>query len=44
MNLFDNAGYGLAGSGVYVSNAGRFVQGYLTVDLRRTVDSLAAAL
>lgn len=33
VNLFDNAGYGLAGSGVYVSNAGRFVQGYLTVDL-----------
>ena len=32
VNLFDNAGYGLAGSGVYTSNAGRFAQGYLTVD------------
>ena len=33
VNLFDNAGYGLAGSGIYAANAGRFVQGYLTVDL-----------
>jgi iron complex outermembrane receptor protein len=32
VNLFDNAGYGLAGSGVYTSSAGRFAQGYLTVD------------
>ena len=32
VNLFDNRGYGLAGSGVYTSNAGRFAQGYLTVD------------
>jgi iron complex outermembrane recepter protein len=32
VNLFDNAGYGLAGSGVYTTNAGRFLQGYLTVD------------
>jgi iron complex outermembrane receptor protein len=33
VNVFDNAGYGLAGSGIYTSNAGRYVQGYLTVDL-----------
>ena len=33
VNLFDNAGYGIAGSGIYTSNPGRFVQGYLTVDL-----------
>lgn len=33
VNLFDNTGYGLAGSGIYTSNPGRFVQGYLTVDL-----------
>ena len=33
VNVFDNPGYGLAGSGVYVSNPGRNVQGYLTVDL-----------
>lgn len=33
VNLFNNAGYGLAGSGVYVLSTGRFVQGYLTVDL-----------
>jgi iron complex outermembrane receptor protein len=33
VNVFDNAGYGLAGSGVYTSNSGRYVQGYLTVDL-----------
>lgn len=33
VNVFNNAGYGLAGSGVYTSNAGRYVQGYLTVDL-----------
>ena len=33
VNLFNNAGYGLAGSGIYTSNPGRYVQGYLTVDL-----------
>ena len=33
VNLFNNAGYGFAGSGIYVANAGRYVQGYLTVDL-----------
>jgi iron complex outermembrane receptor protein len=32
VNLFDNRGWGIAGSGVYTTNAGRFVQGYLTVD------------
>jgi len=32
VNVFDNSGYGLAGSGIYTSNPGRFVQGYLTVD------------
>jgi len=32
VNLFDNPGYSLAGSGVYTANAGRFAQGYLTVD------------
>ena len=33
VNLFNNAGYGLAGSGVYVLSTGRFVQGFLTIDL-----------
>jgi len=33
VNLFDKFGYGLAGSGIYTSNPGRFVQGYLAVDL-----------
>jgi hypothetical protein len=33
VNVFDNAGYGLAGSGIYTSNPGRYVQGYLTIDL-----------
>jgi iron complex outermembrane receptor protein len=32
VNLFDNPGYGLAGSGIYTSNSSRYVQGYLTVD------------
>jgi iron complex outermembrane receptor protein len=32
VNLFDNRGWGIAGSGVYNSNAGRFAQAYLTVD------------
>lgn len=32
VNLFDNSGWGIAGSGVYSSNPGRYVQGYLTVD------------
>jgi iron complex outermembrane receptor protein len=32
VNLFNNAGYGLAGSGIYTSNPARYVQGYLTVD------------
>ena len=32
VNLFDNRGWGIAGSGIYTTNAGRFVQGYLTVD------------
>jgi iron complex outermembrane receptor protein len=32
VNLFNNAGYGLAGSGVYTPNPSRYVQGYLTVD------------
>ena len=33
VNLFDNRGWGIAGSGVYSSNPGRYVQGYLTIDL-----------
>jgi iron complex outermembrane receptor protein len=33
VNVFDNPGYGLAGSGIYTSNPGRYVQGYLAVDL-----------
>jgi iron complex outermembrane receptor protein len=33
VNVFDNAGYGIAGSGIYTSNPGRYVQGYLTIDL-----------
>jgi iron complex outermembrane receptor protein len=33
VNVFNNAGYGLAGSGIYTTNPGRYVQGYLTVDL-----------
>jgi iron complex outermembrane receptor protein len=33
VNVFDNAGWGLAGSGVYSSNPARYVQGYLTVDI-----------
>jgi iron complex outermembrane receptor protein len=32
-NLFDNAGFGLAGSGIYAQNPGRYVLGYLTVDI-----------
>lgn len=32
VNIFDNRGWGIAGSGVYNSNPGRYVQGYLTVD------------
>jgi hypothetical protein len=32
VNLFNNAGYGLAGSGIYTSNMSRNVQGYMTVD------------
>jgi hypothetical protein len=32
VNLFNNIGWGLAGSGVYTSNPERYVQGYLTVD------------
>ena len=32
VNLFNNAGYGLGGSGIYTSNMSRNVQGYLTVD------------
>jgi iron complex outermembrane receptor protein len=32
VNVFDNVGWGLAGSGIYTSNPGRFAQGYLTVD------------
>jgi hypothetical protein len=31
-NISGKTGYGLAGSGVYTQNPGRFVQGYLTVD------------
>jgi iron complex outermembrane receptor protein len=33
VNLFNNAGYGLAGSGIYTSAPGRYLQGYLAVDL-----------
>jgi iron complex outermembrane receptor protein len=33
VNLFDKRGYGLAGSGIYTSNPGRYLQGYLAVDL-----------
>lgn len=32
-NVFDNGGFGIAGSGIYLQNAGRFLSGYLTVDL-----------
>ena len=32
VNIFDNRGWGIVGSGVYSSNPGRYVQGYLTVD------------
>ena len=32
VNLFNNTGWGIAGSGVYTTNPGRFVQAYLTVD------------
>jgi hypothetical protein len=32
-NLTNGIGYGLAGSGVYAQNPGRYVLGYLTVDL-----------
>lgn len=32
VNVFDNAGWGLAGSGIYAANAARYAQGYLTVD------------
>jgi hypothetical protein len=32
VNLFNNEGWGLVGSGVYTGNAGRFVQAYLTID------------
>lgn len=32
VNLFNNEGWGLAGSGVYTGNSGRYVQAYLTVD------------
>jgi iron complex outermembrane receptor protein len=32
VNLFDNSGWGVVGSGVYTSNPGRYVQGYMTVD------------
>ena len=31
-NITGNTGYGVAGSGIYSQNPGRFVQGYLTVD------------
>ena len=31
-NITGKTGYGIAGSGVYTQNPGRFVQGYLTVD------------
>ena len=32
VNLFNNEGWGLAGSGVYTGNPARYVQGYVTVD------------
>lgn len=32
VNLFNNEGWGLAGSGVYTGNAARFAQAYLTID------------
>jgi iron complex outermembrane receptor protein len=32
VNLFNNEGWGLAGSGVYTGNPTRYVQGYVTVD------------
>jgi iron complex outermembrane receptor protein len=32
-NVTNGVGYGLAGSGVYMRNPGRFLQGYLAVDL-----------
>jgi iron complex outermembrane receptor protein len=32
VNVFNNEGWGLAGSGVYTGNPGRYVQGYVTVD------------
>jgi iron complex outermembrane receptor protein len=32
-NITGKTGYGVSGSGVYNQNPGRFVQGYLTVDL-----------
>jgi hypothetical protein len=32
-NLFDNAGYGRVGTGIYGLLPGRYVQGYLAVDL-----------
>ena len=32
VNLFNNTGWGIAGSGVYTTNPGRYVQAYLTVD------------
>jgi iron complex outermembrane receptor protein len=33
VNLFNNAGWSSAGSGIYNSNPARYVQGYLTVDI-----------
>jgi iron complex outermembrane receptor protein len=32
-NITGKTGYSVAGSGVYTQNAGRYVQGYLTIDL-----------
>jgi iron complex outermembrane receptor protein len=32
VNVFNNEGWGLAGSGVYTGNPARYVQGYVTVD------------
>ena len=32
-NIFDNAGYGFSGPGIYSQPAGRLFQGYMTVDL-----------
>jgi iron complex outermembrane receptor protein len=32
VNLFNNSGWGVVGSGVYTSNPGRYAQAYLTVD------------